>query len=127
MLLQIMEEGHLSDARGRKVRESELPAIGSIYGLSGDREDTEMFFSFSSFLYPTTAFRYDFTKNEAAVFRQPEIDFDASRYETKQVFYKSKDGTRIPMFITHKKGLQLNGDNPTIIYGYGGFNASMTP
>jgi len=112
---------------GTFVRELELPTIGSVYGLSGEREDTEMFFGLTSFLYPTTAFHYDFAKNEVSVFRQPEIDFDASKYETKQVFYKSKDGTRVPMFITHKKGLQLNGDNPTILYGYGGFNASMTP
>ncbi len=112
---------------GEFAREIELPTIGSAYGLSGERKDTEMFFGFTSFLYPTTAFRYDFKTNEASVFRRPEIDFDDSKYETKQVFYQSKDGTRVPMFITHKKGMALDGANPTILYGYGGFNAAMIP
>ncbi len=112
---------------GKFRREIEMPTMGSLGGLSGDRKDKEMFFSFRSFLYPTTAFRYDFGKNEVSIFRQPEINFDASKFETKQVFFKSKDGTRVPMFITHKKGLKLDGNNPTILYGYGGFNISLTP
>ncbi len=112
---------------GEFRREITLPTMGTVYGLSGERKDTEMFFSLTSFLYPTTAFRYDFKTDEVAIFRQPEIDFDDTQYETKQVFYKSKDGTRVPMFIVHKSGLELDGNNPTILYGYGGFNASMTP
>jgi prolyl oligopeptidase len=108
-------------------REIEMPTIGSIGGLSGERKDREMFFSFTSFLYPTTAFRYDFKKNKVSIFRQPEINFDASKFETKQVFFRSKDGTRVPMFLTYKKGLKLNGNNPTLLYGYGGFNISLTP
>src|SRR2546425_3207332 len=86
-----------------------------------------MFYAFTSFLYPTTIFRYDFKTGETSVFKAPEIDFDPSGYETTQVFYPSKDGTRVPMFVTHRKGLRLDGSNPTYLYGYGGFNISLTP
>jgi prolyl oligopeptidase len=96
-------------------------------GISGDRADTEMFFAFTSYTYPTTSFRYDFTTDKVEVFRKPDLDFDGSQYETKQVFYNSKDGTKIPMFVTYKKGMKQNGSNPTLLYGYGGFNVSMTP
>src|SRR5204863_5398245 len=96
-------------------------------GISGERKDDEMFYAFTSFLYPTTIFRYDFKTGGTSVFKAPTIDFDPSGYETQQVFYASKDGTRVPMFITHKKGLRLDGSNPTYLYGYGGFNISLTP
>jgi prolyl oligopeptidase len=109
------------------VRQVALPTLGRIKGLSGRQDDTEMFFSFTSFLFPTTNYRYDFLTNKLTVLQEPEIDFDTSGYETKQVFYSSKDGTRIPMFITHKKGLKLDGNNPTLLYGYGGFNISLKP
>jgi prolyl oligopeptidase len=112
---------------GSLVREIELPALGAIGGLSGKAEDTEMFFSFTSFLFPTTIFRYDFKTTGLAVFRKSQIDFDPSPYETKQVFYQSRDGTRVPMFLTHKKGLALDGNNPTLLYGYGGFDIDITP
>ena len=112
---------------GRSVKELELPTLGSIGGISGERKDDEMFYAFTSFLYPTTIFRYDFKTGATSVFKAPTIDFDPSGYETKQVFYASKDGTRVPMFITHKKGLRLDGSNPTYLYGYGGFNISLTP
>jgi len=112
---------------GRPVKQLELPTLGSIGGISGERKDEEMFYAFTSFLYPTTIFRYDFKTGATSVFKAPTIDFDPSRYETKQVFYASKDGTRVPMFITHKKGLRLDGSNPTYLYGYGGFNISLTP
>jgi prolyl oligopeptidase len=115
------------DLKGKFVREIDLPTIGSINGLSGRREDTEMFFSFTSFVYPSTAFRYDFKKDKVTLFRKPEVMFDPNLYETKQVFYASKDGTKVPMFLTHKKGLKLDGTNPTMLYAYGGFNVSMTP
>ncbi|HXV13422.1 MAG TPA: prolyl oligopeptidase family serine peptidase [Candidatus Krumholzibacteria bacterium] len=127
---------YLKDARhqlmifskeGKMRREIELPTIGTVGGVSGDREDTEMFFAFTSYTYPTTSFRYDFKTDKVEVFRKPEVDFDGSQFETKQVFYPSKDGTKIPMFITHKKGVKLDGSNPTLLYGYGGFNISMTP
>jgi prolyl oligopeptidase len=112
---------------GAFQNEIALPTIGSIGGISGNRVDTEMFFSFTSYTYPTTSFRYDFPTKTATIYQKPEIDFDGSKYETKQVFYTSKDGTKVPMFITSKKGLKLDGNNPTLLYGYGGFNISLTP
>ena len=112
---------------GRFVKDLPLPTLGSIGAISGERKDDEMFYAFTSFLYPTTIFRYDFKSGGTSVFKAPTIDFDPSGYETKQVFYTSKDGTRVPMFITHKKGLRLDGSNPTYLYGYGGFNISLTP
>ena len=112
---------------GRMLKDLELPALGSIGSITGERKDDEMFYAFTSFLYPTTIFRYDFRSGTTSVFKAPTIDFDATGYETKQVFYTSKDGTRVPMFITHKKGLALDGSNPTLLYGYGGFNISLTP
>ncbi|HEX7118657.1 MAG TPA: prolyl oligopeptidase family serine peptidase [Longimicrobiales bacterium] len=113
---------------GEPLGELPLPGIGSVGSISGRPEDTEMFYSFTSFLYPTTIFRYDLDTGENTVFRAPEIaGFDADRYETKQVFFASKDGTRVPMFITHRKDIALDGSNPAYLYGYGGFNISMTP
>jgi len=112
---------------GTFQKEIPLPTLGSISGLSGEREDAEMFFGFTSYLFPTTIYRYDFGTGTLSVFREPGIRFDASKYETKQVFYPSKDGTTIPMFLTYKKGLTLDGKNPTLLYGYGGFNVSLTP
>lgn len=112
---------------GSFVREVELPGIGSAGGFGGKRYDTETFYSFTSFTTPATIYRYDMVSGESTIFRQPNVDFNPDGYETKQVFYSSKDGTRVPMFITHKKGLQLDGNNPTILYGYGGFNVSLTP
>ena len=117
----------LYDDAGTFKKELQLPTIGSIYGISGRSDGTEMFYSFASFLYPTTMFRYDFTTGETSVFRKSNIDFDPGAYETKQVFYTSKDGTKVPMFITHKKGIKLDGTNPTLLYGYGGFKISLTP
>jgi prolyl oligopeptidase len=115
------------DRKGNFIKDVELPTIGSIWGLSGRRTDKEMFFAFTSYVYPTTAYRYDFKAQRLSVFRKSEIAFDASPYTTEQVFFESKDGTRVPMFLTHKKGLSRNGQNPTWLYGYGGFNISMTP
>jgi len=112
---------------GRMLKDLELPTLGSIGSISGERKDDEMFYAFTSFLYPTTIFRYDLKSGVTSVFKAPTIDFDPSRFETKQVFYTSKDGTRVPMFITYKKGLTLDGSNPTYLYGYGGFNISLTP
>jgi prolyl oligopeptidase len=112
---------------GSFVREVLLPGLGSASGFGGKREDTETFYSFTGFTTPNTIYRYDLVSGKSTIFRQPNVDFDPNAYETKQVFYKSKDGTKVPMFITHKKGLKLDGNNPTYLYGYGGFNASMTP
>ena len=112
---------------GTLQREIDLPTLGAVAGLSGQVDDREMFFAFTSFLYPTTVFRYDFGAARMEVFRAPEVRFDASRYETQQVFYRSKDGTRVPMFLTHRRGLARDGSNPAYLYGYGGFNINMTP
>lgn len=115
------------DLKGSFVREVVLPGIGSAGGFDGRREDTETFYSFTSFTIPPTIYRYDMVSGESSIFRQPTVAFNPDDYETKQVFYASKDGTQVPMFITHKKGLQLDGNNPTYLYGYGGFNVSLTP
>ncbi len=115
------------DLEGDYVREIPLPTLGRVGSLSGRQNDTEMFFSFTSFLFPATNYRYDFENEQLTIFQKPEIDFDSTNYRTKQVFYYSKDGTRVPMFITHKKNLKLNGNNPTLLYGYGGFNINIKP
>ncbi|MBD2692922.1 prolyl oligopeptidase family serine peptidase [Anabaena catenula] len=115
------------DLKGNFVREVELPRIGSAGGFSGKRHDTETFYSFTSFTAPGTIYRYDMKTGKSEIFRQPKVDFNADEYETKQVFYKSKDGTQVPMFITHKKGIKLDRNNPTYLYGYGGFSISLTP
>jgi prolyl oligopeptidase len=104
-----------------------LPGIGSVNEIHGKQGDDELFYSFTSFLYPTTIYRYDLNSRKNEVFRSPKVAFDPSPYETRQVFYTSKDGTRVPMFITAKKGLQLDGNNPVLLYAYGGFNISSTP
>lgn len=117
----------LFDLTGKPLRELELPGLGSAGGFGGKRTDTETFYNFTSFSVPNTIYRYDLTTGQSEVFRRPKVDFDPDRYETKQIFYNSNDGTRIPMFITHKKGLRLDGNNPTLLYGYGGFNVSLTP
>ncbi|MBU0617876.1 MAG: S9 family peptidase, partial [Planctomycetes bacterium] len=115
------------DLSGSFLREVGLPGLGSAGGFGGKRTDTETFYVFSSFSHPTTIYRYDMTVHESTVFKRPTVDFDPEQYVTRQVFYHSKDGTRVPMFITHKKGLKLDGSNPTLLTGYGGFNISMTP
>src|SRR6266699_3067606 len=112
---------------GRFLEDLTLPTLGSVGTVSGERKDDAMFYAFTSFLYPTTIFRYDFKTRQTSVFKAPTIDFDPSGYETEQVFYRSRDGTRVPMFLTHKKGLKQDGTNPTYLYGYGGFNISLTP
>ena len=115
------------DLKGNFIREVELPGIGSASGFGGKRHDPETFYSFTSFTTPGTIYHYDMKTGKGEIFRQPKVDFNADEYETKQVFYESKDGTKVPMFITHKKGIKLDGNNPTYLYGYGGFNISLTP
>lgn len=116
-----------SAGAARFITELELPGLGSAGGFGGKRTDAETFFSFTSFTIPGTIYRLDLGSVEAAIFREPRVDFQPGDYETKQVFYTSKDGTRVPMFITHKRGLKLDGTNPTLLYGYGGFDISLTP
>ena len=112
---------------GRPIREVALPGLGSAGGFDGRPGDTETFYSFTSYTVPGRIYRYDATTGTSTVWQEPKVDFQPDRYETKQVFFRSKDGTRVPMFITHRKGLKLDGRNPTVLYGYGGFNISLTP
>ena len=120
-------EVRVHDLSGKFLRNVELPGIGTAAGFGGKRKDKETFYSFTSFISPTTIYRYDPESATSSVFKKPKVDFDASKYETKQVFYNSKDGTRVPMFLTYKKGLKLDGQNPTLLYAYGGFDISLTP
>jgi prolyl oligopeptidase len=112
---------------GKPIGELPLPTLGSAGGFTGHRNDTDTFYSFTSFTFPGTIYHYDLATGANTVFRQPKVDFNPADYVTEQVFYSSKDGTRVPMFITHKKGLKLDGNNPTLLYGYGGFDISLTP
>ncbi|MFM8441066.1 MAG: prolyl oligopeptidase family serine peptidase, partial [Acidobacteriota bacterium] len=112
---------------GKFVRNIALPGIGSANGFGGKRTDTETFYTFSSFNVAPTVYRYDMKTGQSSVFKKPSVKFDSSAYEVKQVFYSSKDGTRVPMFIVHKKGIKLDGTNPTLLYSYGGFSISLTP
>ena len=115
------------DTNGNYIKDIELPTLGTVGGISGKWNEPEMFFSFTSFLYPSTIFRFDFNTGKTDVFKKPEIKIDAENYVTKQIFYQSKDGTKIPMFLVHKKDLELNEDNPVILNAYGGFNVSEVP
>jgi prolyl oligopeptidase len=117
----------LFDLNGKFIREVKFPGIGSAGGFGGKREHTETFYSFSSFNRPPSIYRYDLKSGESTLIREAKVDFDPENYTVNQVFYTSKDGTKVPMFIAHKKGLTLNGKNPTLLYGYGGFNISLTP
>jgi len=112
---------------GTLDRVIDLPGIGSANGFGAKKEDKDFYYSFTSFTYPSTIFKYDIASGKSTLYKQSKIDFDPSMYETKQVFYSSKDGTKVPMFITYKKGVKLDGSNPTYLYAYGGFNVSLTP
>jgi prolyl oligopeptidase len=112
---------------GEKLHEIELPGIGTAYGFDGNRNDKEVFYTFTSFTYPPTIYKYNVEENKSELFRKSNVKFNPSDYETKQIFYESKDGTKVPMFITYKKGIKLDGTNPTLLYAYGGFNISLTP
>lgn len=112
---------------GKPVRNVEFPSIGSAGGFGGKREHTETFYAFSSFAYPPSIYRYDIATGKSELMRRAQVDMVPEDYETKQVFYPSKDGTKVPMFITHKKGIKLDGSNPTLLYAYGGFDISITP
>lgn len=115
------------DFKGQKVRTVELPGVGTASGFSGKASAKEVYFSFTSYIYPSTIFKYDLLRGTATIFKQPKVQFNPADYESKQVFFTSRDGTKVPMIITHKKGLVLNGKNPTVLYGYGGFNINLTP
>ena len=112
---------------GKLEKEVVLPALGSAGGFSGEREDKTVFYSFTSFTFPPTIYQYDIASGKSKVFRKPDVKFNPEDYVTKQVFYPSKDGTKVPMFIVYKKGLKMDGKNPTMLYAYGGFNISVNP
>ena len=112
---------------GTFEREVELPSLGTAGGFGGKKDEKKVFYTFTSFAYPPTIYMYDIATGESSLFRSPEVDFNPDEYETKQIFFESKDGTKVPMFVIHKKGIELNGKNPTILYAYGGFNISLTP
>jgi len=115
------------DYSGKLVRDIQLPGVGSAGGFSGKAKDTVLYYGFSNYHTPGTSYSFDPATGESKVYFKPAVKFNSDDYESKQVFYTSKDGTKVPMIITHKKGVQLDGNNPTILYGYGGFNVSLTP
>ncbi|WP_420320814.1 prolyl oligopeptidase family serine peptidase [Flagellimonas sp.] len=115
------------DYDGNLVREVQLPGVGSANGFGGKKDEKEFYFSFTNYNTPSSSYKYNVENGAYEQYWKPEIDFNPEDYESKQVFYSSKDGTKVPMIITYKKGIELNGKNPTILYGYGGFNISLTP
>jgi len=115
------------DVKGKKLYDVQLPGLGTARGFYGKRKDNEVFYTFSSFTSPPAIYRYNIKENRSELFRKANVKFNPEAYETWQVFYESKDKTRVPLFIVHKKGLQMNGQNPTMLYGYGGFNAAIRP
>lgn len=115
------------DFNGKKIRSIHLPEVGSASGFSGKKTQTELFYSFSNYKTPNTIFKLDVNSGRSSVHAKSKVNFDSDQFESKQVFYTSKDGTKVPMIITHKKGIKLDGNNPTILYGYGGFNISLLP
>ncbi|HEY3644794.1 MAG TPA: prolyl oligopeptidase family serine peptidase [Gammaproteobacteria bacterium] len=131
VVVQYLKDAHskvkLYAPDGAAKGELKFPTLGSVLAVSGRNDTPEIFYSFASYLNPTSIYRYDLKEGSTSTFFAPKVPFDASQYETKQVFYTSKDGTKIPMFITAKKGLKLDGNNPTLLYAYGGFDISITP
>ena len=112
---------------GKLINDIKMPTICSVGGFSGNKDDKIGFYTISSFIFPSTVYKYDFETQKSEIIFKPEVDFDDTQYETKQIFFASKDGTKIPMFIVHKKEIELDGNHPTLLYGYGGFNVSITP
>ena len=131
LIVQLLEDVHsvvrTYDLDGTRLADIELPGIGSSWGFGGDQGQTETFYSYSSYTMPTRSYHYNTETGESTSWREPEVLFDVDNYTVSQVFYESADGTQIPMFIAHHTDIELNGDNPTLLYGYGGFNISLTP
>lgn len=117
---------YIHDTEGKYIREIQLPTLGSA-SINGEKDEPVAFYTFTSFTMPATIYKFNMNTYESSVFKSPATDFNPENFETEQIFYTSKDGTRIPMFITYKKGLQKNGENPVLLYGYGGFNISLLP
>jgi prolyl oligopeptidase len=130
-LVSYLKDAHtvvrVFDLKGRHVRDVDLPGLGTASGFHGKRKDKETFYGFNSFTTPPTIYRYDVASGQSQVWRAPTLKFKPEDYETSQQFYTSKDGTKVPIFLSHKKGLKRDGQNPTLLYGYGGFNIPLTP
>ncbi|TWI69188.1 prolyl oligopeptidase [Pseudoduganella lurida] len=131
LVAEYLQDAHSAvkvfDLKGRPLHDVALPGLGTVDGFGGKRGDASTFYSYTSFTTPSTIYRYDLKSGKSSVYRQPKVDFDPAAYETRQEFFTSKDGTRVPMFIVAKKGMKRDGSNPTYLYGYGGFNISLTP
>lgn len=131
LVLNYLSDAHsavkIVDLKGKHVRDIALPGLGSAGGFGGKAKDTETFYAYTSFTTPATIYRLDMKTGKSSIYRQPKVDFDPSAFDVRQQFYTSKDGTKVPMFIVSKKGMKLDGSNPTYLYGYGGFNVSLTP
>lgn len=123
----VSSRAYVYDLNGKMENEIQFPTLGTVGGFNGDKDDSLAFYSFTSFTFPSTIYKYNVNTKTSELFRKSEVDFNFDDYETKQVFYESKDGTKIPMFIVHKKGLKMDGSNPTLLYAYGGFDISITP
>lgn len=126
-MVDVLMQVKVFDIEGKHIRDVELPGVGSIWGFGGRRDATECFYYYTGYTEPGAVYRYNLKSGESELFAKPETAFDSSQFETRQVFYSSKDGTRVPMFITCRKDIELDGQNPTYLYGYGGFNISLTP
>lgn len=120
------EHAYIYTLEGQKMHEVELPTLGTVW-FSGDKDEKEVFYGFSSFTFPATIYKYDIDNNKSELYMAPKVDFKSDDYLTEQIFFTSKDGTKVPMFITYKRGLNLRGNNPVLLYGYGGFNISLNP
>lgn len=131
LIAQYLQDAHtqieMFDEAGKHLHTLALPGIGTAAGFSGERDDTETFYSFANFTTPNVMFRLDLKTMKSSVYREPKVAFDRTEYESKEVFVTSKDGTKVPLFLTYKKGLKLDGTNPTLLYAYGGFNVSLSP
>ena len=117
----------MTDLDGNNREEINLPGLGSVSGFGGKSYDTEVYFQFTSYLHPPTIYRYDIQNSKSEIYLVNDAKIDPEKYEVKRVFYNSKDGTKVPMFLTYKKGIELNGQNPVLLFGYGGFNVAMRP
>ena len=131
LIAHYMKDAHdiskVYDLSGNYLYDIDFPIIGSVSGFGGKKEDTYTFYSLTSYITPSIIYKYDVVNNKSELYQETDIDFIMSDYDTKQIFYSSVDGTKIPMYVVHKKGITLDGNNPTLLYGYGGFNISLTP
>jgi prolyl oligopeptidase len=120
-------KAYFFDYQGKLIKELQLPTLGTVAGFNGEKDDFTAFYGFTSFTFPTTIYRYDLKTDKSSIYTASGVDFNPENFVTEQLFFESKDGTKIPMFIVHKKGIKMDGNNPLLLYGYGGFNVSLTP